>query len=247
MKKVPDELTDEQALFISDAFPTGYMGADICNIEPGDTVAVWGSGAVGLFAIKSAFLLGAERVIAIDRFEYRLRRAREWGAETINYEETDDILEVLKELTGGQGPDACIDAVGQEAHEKGLVGMDDRAKQAVRLESDRPHVLRHVAMACRKGGNLSIMGVYGGLIDKFPMGPIMNKALTLRTGQMHGQRYQDKLIEHVVKGEVDPSFVATHEMDLEDAQKAFEMFRDKTDDCVRVVFKPWKTQAQSTA
>jgi threonine dehydrogenase-like Zn-dependent dehydrogenase len=194
--------------------------------------------------MKSAFLLGAERVIAIDRYDYRLERARAWGAETINYEETDDLLDVLKELTGGQGPDACIDAVGQEAHEKGVVGAYDRVKQAARLESDRPHVLRHVAMACRKGGNLSIMGVYGGLIDKFPMGAVMNKALTLRTGQMHGQRYQDKLIEHVVNGDVDPSFVATHELDLEDAQKAFEMFRDKDDDCLRVVFRPGQSKAK---
>ncbi|QRN96012.1 glutathione-dependent formaldehyde dehydrogenase [Archangium violaceum] len=234
-RKVPDGLSDEQALFISDAFPTGFMGADLCNIQHGDTVAVWGCGAVGLFAMKSAWLLGAGRVIAIDRLPDRLAVARErCQAEVLDYTQV-NVPEALKELTGGQGPDACIDAVGMEAHEIGYEGVYDRVKQAMRLETERPYVLREAIQACRKGGIVSIMGVYGALVDKFPMGAAMNKGLTLRMGQMHAQRYLDRLIGHVERGEVDPSFVATHRMALDDAPQAYDMFKKKKDHCLRVV------------
>ncbi|PSB60569.1 glutathione-dependent formaldehyde dehydrogenase, partial [filamentous cyanobacterium CCP1] len=187
--KVPSDLPDEMILPISDAFPTGYMGADFCNIQPGDTIAVWGAGPVGLFALKSARLLGAEKVIAIDRIPERLQLAREFAqADTIHYEEV-DAGEALKEMTGGRGPDGCIDAVGMEAHGMGAMGLYDKVKQTVRLETDRPHVLRQMMLACRKGGTVSIMGVYAGFIDKMPMGAIVNKALTVRMGQMFGQKY----------------------------------------------------------
>ncbi|HYO56012.1 zinc-dependent alcohol dehydrogenase [Archangium sp.] len=234
-RKVPDGLGDEQALFISDAFPTGFMGADVCNLQPGDTVAVWGCGAVGLFAMKSAWLLGAGRVIAIDRLPERLAVARNHcQAEVLDYTKV-NVVEALKELTGGQGPDACIDAVGMEAHEMGYEGAYDRVKQAVRLETDRPYVLREAIQACRKGGVVSIMGVYGGVVDKFPMGAAMNKGLTLRMGQMHAQRYLDRLIGHVERGEVDPSFVVSHRMALDEAPRAYDMFKKKKDHCLRVV------------
>lgn len=237
-RKLPDHLTDEQGLFISDAFPTGFMAADLCDIQPGDTIAVWGCGAVGLFAIKSAFLLGAERVIAIDRFPERLKVAKEQcGAETVDYMQV-DLVETLKQMTGGRGPDACIDAVGLEAHNPGIEGMYDRVKQAVRLESDRPYVLREAIQACAKGGTISIIGVYGGFVDKIPMGAAMNKGLTFRMGQMHAQRYLDRLIEYAANGAVDPSFVATHHVPLDDAQHAYQMFKHKQDDCMRVVFRP---------
>ncbi len=236
--KVPEGLTDEQVLFLSDIFPTGYMGADLCGIQPGDTIAVWGCGPVGLFAMKSAFLLGAERVIGIDRFPYRLRMAREKvGAETINYEET-DLLSTLKEMTGGRGPDACIDAVGMEAHAPGLFGGYDRVKQAMRLETDRPIPLRQAIMACRNGGTVSVIGVYGGFIDKFPAGSLMNRSLTIKTGQCHVQRYLKPLLERIQNGEIDPSFVITHTLPLDEAPQAYKMFRDKQDECVKVVLKP---------
>jgi len=234
-RKVPHGLSDEQALFISDAFPTGFMGADLCNLQPGDTVAVWGCGAVGLFAMKSAWLLGAGRVIAIDRLPERLAMARNHcQAEVLDYTKV-NVVEALKELTGGQGPDACIDAVGMEAHEVGYEGVYDRVKQAVRLETDRPYVLREAIQACRKGGIVSIMGVYGAVLDKFPMGAAMNKGLTLRMGQMHAQRYLDRLIGHAERGEVDPSFVVSHRMALDEAPKAYDMFKKKKDQCLRVV------------
>jgi threonine dehydrogenase-like Zn-dependent dehydrogenase len=234
-RKVPEGLSDEQALFISDAFPTGFMGADLCNIQPGDTVAVWGCGAVGLFAMKSAWLLGAGRVIAIDRLPERLAMARNHcQAEVLDYTKV-NVVEALKELTGGQGPDACIDAVGMEAHEVGVEGVYDRVKQAVRLETERPYVLREAIQACRKGGIVSIMGVYGAVLDKFPMGAAMNKGLTLRMGQMHAQRYLDRLIGHAERGEVDPAFVVSHRMALDEAPKAYDMFKKKTDQCLRVV------------
>jgi threonine dehydrogenase-like Zn-dependent dehydrogenase len=234
-RKVPEGLSDEQALFISDAFPTGFMGADFCNIQHGDTVAVWGCGAVGLFAMKSAWLLGAGRIIAIDRIPERLAIARKHcQAEVLDYTKV-NVAEALKELTGGQGPDACIDAVGMEAHETGFEGAYDRVKQAVRLETERPYVLREAIQACRKGGVVSILGVYGGVLDKFPMGAAMNKGLTLRMGQMHAQRYLDRLIGHVERGEVDPSFVVSHRMALDDAPRAYDMFKKKTDQCLRVV------------
>jgi threonine dehydrogenase-like Zn-dependent dehydrogenase len=236
--KIPEGLTDDQVLFLSDIFPTGYMGAEMCNIQPGDTIAVWGCGPVGQFAMKSAFLLGAERVIAIDRFPERLRMAREKvGAQTLNYEET-HIQEALKELTGGRGPDACIDAVGLEAHTPGLAGAYDRTKQALMLETDRPIALRQAIMACRNGGVVSVIGVYGGFIDKFPMGSVMNRSLTIRTGQCHVQRYIRPLLERIQNGEIDPSFVITHHMPLEDAPEGYAIFREKQDDCIKIVLKP---------
>jgi threonine dehydrogenase-like Zn-dependent dehydrogenase len=236
--KVPDGMTDEQALPISDAFPTGYMGADMCDIKPGDVVAVWGCGPVGLFAIRSAYLLGAEKVIAIDRFPERLAMAKtQCRAEIINYEEV-DAGEALKEMTGGRGPDACIDAVGLEAHGTGLVGFYDEVKQSVRLETDRPHILRQMIVACRKGGVISVMGVYAGFVDKMPMGAAFNKGLTIKMGQMHGQRYMPKLIDHVLKGDIDPAFVFSHHMPLTEAKQAYEMFKHKTDKCIKILLKP---------
>jgi threonine dehydrogenase-like Zn-dependent dehydrogenase len=235
--KVPDGMTDEQALFLSDILPTGYMGAENCNIRGGDTIAVWGCGPVGLFAIKSAFLLGAERVIAIDRFGYRLDMARQWGAETIDYEEV-DVLEILKEMTGGRGPDACIDAVGMEAHGLGLAGAYDRAKQAMMLETDRPVALREAIMACRNGGTVSVVGVYGGFVDKFPFGSVMNRSLTIRAGQAHVQHYMRPLLERIQKGEIDPGFVITHKMNLGDAPAAYDIFLNKQDECMKVVLYP---------
>lgn len=236
--KVPDGMTDEQALPISDAFPTGYMGADMCDIKPGDVVAVWGCGPVGLFAIRSAYLLGAEKVIAIDRFPERLAMAKtQCRAEVINYEEV-DAGEALKEMTGGRGPDACIDAVGLEAHGTGLVGFYDEVKQSVRLETDRPHILRQMIVACRKGGVISVMGVYSGFVDKMPMGAAFNKGLTIKMGQMHGQRYMPKLIDHVLKGDIDPAFVFSHHMPLTEAKQAYEMFKHKTDQCIKILLKP---------
>ncbi len=237
--KVPGDLTDEQALFLSDILPTGYMGAEMCDIKPGHVIAVWGAGPVGQFAIASAYLLGAERVIAIDRFPYRLRMAKEraGASETINYEE-ESVLERLKELTGGRGPDACIDAVGMEAHGHPLVYAYDRAKQAMMLESDRPIALREAIMACRNGGIVSVIGVYGGLIDKFPMGALMNRSLTIKTGQCHVHRYMRPLLERIQRGEIDPSFVITHRMGLDEAPQGYETFLNKEDDCMKVVLTP---------
>ena len=236
--QIPQGLADEQVLFLSDIFPTGYMGADLCDIQPGDTIAVWGCGPVGQFDMKSAFLLGAERVIGIDRFPYRLRMAREKvGAETINYEEV-DLLPTLKEMTGGRGPDACIDAVGLESHAPGLFGAYDRAKQAVMLETDRPIALREAIMACRNGGTVSVIGVYGGFIDKFPAGSMMNRSITIKTGQCHVQRYMKPLLERIQNGEIDPSFVITHRLPLEQAPQGYRMFRDKQDHCEKIVLKP---------
>ena len=236
--KVPEGIPDEQVLFLSDILPTGYMGAEMCNIKPGDVVAVWGAGPVGQFAMVSAYLLGAERVIAIDRFPYRLKMAREKaGAETLNYEEV-NVLEALNEMTGGRGPDACIDAVGMESHSPGLQYAYDRAKQAVRLETDRPIALREAIMACRNGGTISVIGVYGGFIDKFPMGSVMNRSLTIKTGQCHVQRYMRPLLERIERGELDPSFVITHQLGLDDAPNGYDMFVNKEDECVKVVLKP---------
>jgi len=235
---VPEGLADEQALFLSDAAPTGYMGADFCDIKPGDTIGVWGCGGVGLMAIQSAYLLGAERVIAIDRFPERLRMAREQaGAETIDYTVVGSVVDVLKELTGGRGPDACIDAVGMEAHGTGVGYAYDRVKQALRLETDRGSALREAIVACRKGGVLSILGVYG-LMDKFPLGVIMNKGLTVRTAQQHGQKYLPRLLEHAARGELNPAYLATHRFSLEEAPRGYQMFKHKEDGCVRAVFVP---------
>jgi threonine dehydrogenase-like Zn-dependent dehydrogenase len=241
--KIEDDLTDEQVLFLSDVFPTGYMGAELCEIKPGDIVAVWGAGPVGQFAIASAFLLGAEKVIAIDRFPYRLEMAKSkaGAAHVINYEET-DVNEALKELTGGRGPDACIDAVGMEAHHgSGLIHAYDRVKQAIRLETDRPHVLRQVITSCRSGGVVSIIGVYGGFIDKFPIGSLMNRSLTVRTGQCHVHKYMRPLLAHIEAGRLDPTFVITHRLSLDEAPQGFDTFKNKEDDCVKVVLKPGAT------
>jgi len=236
--KVPDSLSDDQVLFLSDVFPTGYMAAEACDIRPGDTVAVWGCGPVGQFTIRSCYLLGAGRVIAIDRFPARLQLAREkGGAETLNYEEV-DVLEALRELTGGRGPDACIDAVGLEAHGHGVMAGYDKLKTLMMQETDRPQVLREAIMACRNGGTVSVPGVYGGFLDKMPFGSIMNRSLTIRTGQTHVQRYLKPLLERIERGEIDPSFIVTHHLRLEDAPDGYAMFRDKQDDCIKVVLKP---------
>jgi threonine dehydrogenase-like Zn-dependent dehydrogenase len=236
--KVPEGMTDEQVLFLSDIFPTGYMGAEMADVRPGDVVAVWGAGPVGLFALKSAFLLGAERVIIIDRFDYRLRMATENSdAEAVNYEET-NVLEALKEMTGGRGPDACIDAVGTEGHSAGMQYVYDRAKQYAKLENDRPMALREAIMACRSGGTVSVVGVYGGLIDKFPMGTVMNRSLTLKAGQCHVHRYMKRLLEHIQDGDIDPTFMITHRMGLDDAPLGYDMFLNKQDEVVKIVLKP---------
>jgi threonine dehydrogenase-like Zn-dependent dehydrogenase len=236
--KIPDAVSDEQVLFLSDIFPTGYMAAEACNIQPGDTVAVWGCGPVGQFAIKSAYLLGAERVIAIDRFPYRLRMARDkGGADTLNYEEV-DVRDALKDMTGGRGPDSCIDAVGMEGHAPGVVGMYDRAKQVMMLETDRPVALRQAILACRSGGTISVAGVYGGFIDKFPMGAIVNRSLTLKSGQTHVHRYMRPLLQRIERGEIDPSYVITHRMKLDQAPQGYDMFVNKEDECMKGVLTP---------
>jgi threonine dehydrogenase-like Zn-dependent dehydrogenase len=236
--KIPNGLTDEQVLFLSDIFPTGYMGADMAEIQQGDAVAVWGCGPVGQFAIASAYLLGAETVYAIDRFPYRLQMAREkCGAITINYEEVDSVIETLTELTGGRGPDACIDAVGMEAHGHGASYAYDRTKQALKLETDRPIALREAVMSCRNGGRISVIGAYGGFVDKFPMGSFMNRSLTMRSGQCHVQKYMPMLLDRIQRGDIDPSFVISHTMNLSDAPKGYEMFLNKVDHCEKVVLK----------
>jgi len=236
--KIPDHLTDEQVLFLTDIFPTGYMAAENCNIKPGDIVAVWGCGPVGQFAIKSAYLLGAERVIAIDRIPERLQMAKEQGkAEVLNYEEI-DVGEALKEMTGGRGPDACIDAVGMEAHGTDAMAFYDKVKQAVRLETDRPTALRQVILAAGKGGHVSLAGVYGGFLDKIPMGSAMNKGLTFKMGQTHVHRYLKPLLNHIENGDLDPSFVITHQLPLEQAPHGYEIFKHKKDNCIKVVLKP---------
>jgi threonine dehydrogenase-like Zn-dependent dehydrogenase len=235
--RVPATLTDEQVLFLSDILPTGYMAAENCGIHPGDTLAVWGCGPVGLFAIASAMLLGAGRVIAIDRFPERLRKAESIGAEALDYEST-DVPEALKEMTGGRGPDACIDAVGMEAHVHGFVSACDRAKQALRLSTERPGVLRQAIQACRKGGTVSVPGVYGGFIDKLPFGAVVNKAITIKSGQTHVQRYMRPLLERIERGDLDPSFIVSHRLSLDDAAQGYEMFKNKEEECVKVVLKP---------
>jgi threonine dehydrogenase-like Zn-dependent dehydrogenase len=239
--RIESNLTDEQVLFLSDILPTGYMAAENCEIEPGDTVAVWGCGPVGQFAIKSAYLLGAERVIAIDQIPERLEMARaKAGAEVINCNEVSSVIETLKEMTGGRGPDRCIDAVGLEAdgHAHGFQYAYDRLKQAVMAETDRPIALREAILSCRNGGTVSIAGVYGGFLDKIPFGSVMNRSLTIKTGQTHVQRYMRPLLEKIEKREIDPSFVVTHRLPLEEAPEAYEMFNEKEDDCVKIVLKP---------
>lgn len=236
--KVPAELTDEQVLFLSDIFPTGFMGADMADIRPGDVVAVWGAGPVGQFAVASAKLLGAGAVICIDRFPYRLAKAEQAGAIPLNYEEV-DVLDTLRDMTAGRGPDSCIEAVGMEAHHPTtVVHAYDRVKQATRQETERPHALREAILACRNGGTISVIGVFGGLLDKFPMGAVMNRSLTIKTGQCHVQRYTDDLLRRIVEGEIDPSFVISHTAPLEEAPRMYELFKNKEDDCNKVVLKP---------
>ncbi len=235
--KIPDGLTDEQVVFLTDIFPTGYMAAENCDIKQGDTVAIWGCGPVGQFAIRSALMLGAERVIAIDRVPERLQMAKNGGAQILNYEEV-EVGEALNEMTGGRGPDAVMDAVGMEAHGMGLEGFYDKAMQAVKMETDRPNVLRQAIVACRKGGTVSVPGVYTGFVDKMPMGAFMNKGLTMKTGQTHVHRYLRPLLERVQKGEIDPSFVITHSLPLEEAPHGYEIFKQKKDSCIKIVLKP---------
>jgi threonine dehydrogenase-like Zn-dependent dehydrogenase len=234
---VPDFVTDEQALFMSDAVPTGYMGADFCDIAAGDTVAVWGAGGVGLMAARSALLHGAGKVISIDRIPERLTLAERLGAETIDYSAEDSVEDLLREATGGRGPDAVIDAVGMEGHGTGVQQLYDRAKQLARLETDRATSLRQAIHACRKGGVVSVLGVYG-LTDKFPMGVLMNKGLTLRTAQQHGQRYIPQFFDYVEQGDLDPALLITHDLPLEDGVRAYDMFKNKSDGCIRVVLRP---------
>jgi len=236
--KVPAHLSDEQVLFLSDIFPTGYMGAEMCDIEPGEVVAVWGAGPVGQLAAASAKLLGAERVIVIDRFPYRLQMALTKGGATdvINYEQV-DVYEALQELTGGRGPDSCIDAVGLESHGHGAMYAMDRTKQALMLEPDRPLALRQAIRCCANGGVVAISGVYGGLIDNFPIGAVVNRSLTLRSGQCHAHRYMKPLLARIERGEIDPSFIITHQLPLSEAAKGYELFHKKLDGCEKVVLK----------
>lgn len=237
--KIPEGMSDEQVLFLSDIFPTGYMAAENCGIEPGDTVAVWGGGPVGQFAIQSAWMMGAGRVIAIDRVPERLAMAAKFGrAETINFSK-EKVYDRLMEMTSGRGPDRCIDAVGCEAHSTGsLDAVWDAGKAVIGLATDRAHVIREAIMCCRKNGTISVPGVYVGFIDKFPFGAAMNKGITFRTGQTHVQHYTQPLLEMIARGDIDPSFVITHRLSLEDAPAAYKTFRDKKDGCIKVVLTP---------
>ena len=235
--KIPNGLRDEQVLFLSDIFPTGYMAAENCNVQRGDTIAVWGCGPVGQMAVRSAFLLGAERVIAIDDVPERLRLAMDGGAEGLNFDDG-DVFERLKAMTGGRGPDACIDAVGMEAHGPTLDAYVDKVKAAAFLATDRPNALRQAIHACRKGGIVSIPGVYGGFLDKIPFGAAFQKGLTFRMGQTHMMQYMQPLLDRIERGDIDPSFVITHRLPLDDAPRAYKMFRDKQDHCIKVVLKP---------
>jgi threonine dehydrogenase-like Zn-dependent dehydrogenase len=236
---VPDDLSDEQVLFLTDILPTGYQAAERAEVKAGDVVAVYGAGPVGQFAVQSAFLLGAERVIAIDRFSERLEMARNvGGAEIINYSETDDLVELLKQETGGRGPDVVIDAVGMEAHGTDLLARMDKAKQTVRMEMDRPNVLREVIQACGKGGRVSVVGVYAGFVDKFPMGAFFAKGLTMRAGQCDVHKYLPKLLGHIQNGDIDTTGIITHRMSLDEAPEGYQIFCDKEDECVKVVLKP---------
>jgi threonine dehydrogenase-like Zn-dependent dehydrogenase len=236
--KITSGLPDEKVLFLSDIFPTGYMAAENCGIEPGDTVAIWGCGPVGQFAIRSAWMLGAGRVVAIDRVPERLKMAEQGKAETINFDDV-KVFDKLMEMTRGRGPDRCIDAVGCEAHGMGSFdAIVDKVKTTLMLATDRAHVLREAIMCCRKGGTISVPGVYVGLLDKIPFGAAMNKGLTFKMGQTHVQRYLQPLLNKIETGAIDPSFVVTHRIALADAPKAYETFRDKKDGCVKVVIKP---------
>ena len=237
--RIEDDLPDERVLFLSDVLPTGWMAAEMADPKPGDVIAIWGAGAVGLFAAHSAFLMGAERVIVIDRFEYRLARARErCGAETINYEEV-DVREALNDLTGGRGPDACIDAVGMEGHHGNeLVNMYDRGKQSLKMETDRPHALRQAILSVRNGGTISIIGAYAGFVDKFPIGAVMNRSLTIRAGQCHVQRYLEPLLDRIRSGELDPTIPLTHRVPLEQAPEGYAAMKHKDDEAIKVMLRP---------
>lgn len=237
--KIENGLADEKVLFLSDVYPTGYMAAENCDIKPGSTIAVWGCGPVGLFAIRSAFMLGAEQVIAIDRFPERLHLAEESGAETLNYSEIPDLIEVLKELTGGRGPDACIDAVGMEAHGVSIDAISDEIKQRMMIETDRPMVLRQCIQACRKGGVVSIPGVYGGFIDKVPFGAAFGKGLTLKMGQTHMHKYLRPLLEHVERGDIDPSFIISHRITIDEVPEMYDTWLKKQDHVTKIVIDPW--------
>jgi threonine dehydrogenase-like Zn-dependent dehydrogenase len=241
--KIPEGIPDEKVLFLTDIFPTGFMAAENCDIKPGQVVAVWGCGPVGQFSIRSAFMLGAERVIAIDRIPERLKMARAGGADIINYEEVDDLVEELKWVTSGRGPDACIDAVGMEAHGTGLIAAYDYGKQRMKVSFDRPLALRQMMQACAKGGVLSIPGVYGGFLDKLPFGASFGKGLIFKMGQTHMMRYTEPLLRRIQNGEIDPSFVITHRLSLDEAPGAYKTFRDKQDECIKVVLDPWQEAA----
>jgi threonine dehydrogenase-like Zn-dependent dehydrogenase len=237
--KIENGLPDEKVLFLTDIFPTAWMAAENANIAPGDTVAVWGCGPVGLLTIKSAYLLGAGRVIAIDRVPERLRLAKEKaGAEVLDFSRVENIVEQLKEMTGGRGPDSCIDAVGMEAEGHGVIALYDKVKSVAMQQTDRPTAIRQAILAVRNGGTVSIPGVYGGFVDKFPLGSIMNRSITIRTGQTHVHRYTRPLLKRIEKGEIDPSFIITHEMKLSDAAKGYDLFLKKKDDCIKVILKP---------
>jgi threonine dehydrogenase-like Zn-dependent dehydrogenase len=238
---VPEDIDDDRVLFLSDILPTGWMAAENCMIEPGDTVAVWGCGPVGLFAVQSAFLLGAERVIAIDHHPHRLELAKSLGAELIDFEEV-DVREALVEMTGGIGPDACIDAVGMESHGFSIDNVIDRVKVAVKLGTDRPHALRQVILACRKGGRVSIPGVYGGMADKFPIGALMEKGLTIKTGQTHVQKYSEKLLQMILEDEIDTTFLISHRLPLEEAAHGYKIFKEQQNEVTKVVLKPGQTR-----
>ena len=235
--KIPEGMTDEQVLFLTDIFPTGYMAAENCNIQPGDTVAIWGAGPVGQFAIRSAYLLGAKKVISIDNIPDRLEMARQGGAETLNFD-TVNVLQELKDMTGGRGPDSCIDAVGMEAHGTDLGNVYDYTKQALRMSVDRPNVLRQMILACGKAGTLSVPGVYAGMIDKLPFGIAFGKGLTWKMGQTHVQKYLPRLLKHIQDGDIDPTFIITHRLSLQDAPQAYETFKHKKDHCIKVVMTP---------
>jgi threonine dehydrogenase-like Zn-dependent dehydrogenase len=234
---IPEGIEDEKVLFLSDILPTGWMAAENCMIEAGDTVAVWGCGPVGLFAIQSALSMGAQRVIAIDHYPHRLDLAKSLGAQVVNYEEV-NVHEALVEMTGGIGPDACVDAVGMESHGFSIDNMLDRAKAAVMLATDRPHVLRQVIMACRKGGRVSIPGVYGGMGDKIPIGALMEKGLTIRTGQTHVQKYTQQLLDMILDDKIDTTFLISHRLPLEEAARGYKMFKEQQNEVTKVVLKP---------
>ena len=245
--KIPDGLTDDQVLFLSDIFPTGYMAAENCDVQPGDVVAIWGCGPVGQFAIRSAYMLGAERVIAIDGVAERLDLARAGKAEVLDFNRVDDMVQALKDMTGGRGPDACIDAVGMESHAVGFMGKMDLVKQRLKLSFDRPTVLRQAIQACRKGGVVSVPGVYGGMLDKFNFGAAFNKGLQMRMGQTHMRRYMGPLLERVQRGEIDPSFVITHRLPLDAGPQGYRIFRDKQQHCIKIVLDPWAQAAELAA